>query len=168
MRLLIFCFIILIVSCYKDNSKEVDDGVYARVGSIELTQKDLVLFDNKTPGLGALNSKIKVWIDETVLFSEAVKNGFENDEVLVSGTSFISSVNSIIYCNGIPHFLDIEPEAFSIDLNKLEKKITSKTKVIIPTHLNGSSANIPAIKKIIKKKKIYIIEDAGQALFSKS
>ena len=82
MRQLIFCLTVLIVSCYKDSNKKVDDGVYARVGSIELTQKDLVLFDNKTPGLRALNSKIKVWIDETVLFSEAVKNGFENDQDL--------------------------------------------------------------------------------------
>ena len=60
MRQLIFCLLILVVSCYKDSNKEVNDGVYARVGSIELTQKDLVLFDNKTPGLRALNSKIKV------------------------------------------------------------------------------------------------------------
>ena len=72
----------MIVSCYKDNNKEVDDGVYARVGSIKLTQRDLVLFNEKTPDLRTLNSSIKNWIDETVLFSEAIKNGFENDMVL--------------------------------------------------------------------------------------
>ena len=82
MRLLIFCFIALIVSCYKDSNKEVDDGVYARVGSIELTQRDLVLLNEKTPDIRTLNNSIKNWIDETVLFSEAVKNGFENDVVL--------------------------------------------------------------------------------------
>ena len=82
MRLLIFCLIILVVSCYKDSSKEVDDGVYARVGPVELTQEDLVFFDNKTPDLRTLNNKIKIWIDETLLFSEAMKNGFKNDVVL--------------------------------------------------------------------------------------
>ena len=82
MRLLIFCLIILVVSCYKDSNKEVDDGVYARVGPIELTQEDLVFFDNKTPDLRTLNSEIKNWIDETLLFSEAMKNGFKNDVVL--------------------------------------------------------------------------------------
>ena len=82
MRLLIFCLIILVVSCYKDSNEEVDDGVYARVGLIELTQEDLVLFNNKTPNSKTLNSSIKSWIDETVLFSEAMKNGFENDIVL--------------------------------------------------------------------------------------
>jgi len=82
MRLLIFCLIVLVVSCYKDINKEVDGGVYARVGPIELTQEDLVSFSKKTPDSKTLNSSIKHWIDETVLFSEAIKNGFENDVVL--------------------------------------------------------------------------------------
>ena len=69
MRLLIFCLVTLIVSCYKDSNKEVDGDVYARVGPVELTQEDLVFFDNKTPDLRTLNSEIKTWIDETLLFS---------------------------------------------------------------------------------------------------
>lgn len=72
----------MVVSCYKDSNKGVGDGVYARVGSVELTQEDFVFFDNKTPGLRTLNSEIKIWIDETLLFSEATKNGFKNDVVL--------------------------------------------------------------------------------------
>jgi len=82
MRLLIFCIIVLIVSCYKDSNKKIVDDVYARVGSVELTQKGLVLFNNKTPDSRTLNSSIKNWIDETVLFSEAMKSGFENDVIL--------------------------------------------------------------------------------------
>ena len=82
MRLLLFCLIVLVVSCYKDSNKEVDGGVYARVGPMELTQEDLVSLGKKTPNSKTLNSSIKHWIDETVLFSEAVKNGFENDVVL--------------------------------------------------------------------------------------
>ena len=82
MRLLIFCIIVLIVSCYKDSNKKIVDGVYARVGSVELTQEGLVLFNNKTPDSRTLNSSIKNWIDETVLFSEAMKSGFENDVAL--------------------------------------------------------------------------------------
>ena len=70
------------VSCNKNSNKEVDDGVYARVGSVELTQKDLVLFYKKTSDSRTLNNSIKNWIDETLLFSEAMKNGFKNDVVL--------------------------------------------------------------------------------------
>ena len=82
MRLLIFCLIVFVVSCYKDSNKKIVDDVYARVGPIELTQENLVLFNNKTPDPRTLNSSIKNWIDETVLFSEAMKSGFENDVVL--------------------------------------------------------------------------------------
>ena len=82
MRLLIYCLFFLVVSCYKDGNKEVNDDVYARVGPTELTKEDLVFFNKKTPSSRTLNSSIKSWIDETVLFSEAVKNGFENDMVL--------------------------------------------------------------------------------------
>ena len=82
MRLLIFCLIVFVVSCYKDSNKKIVDDVYARVGTIELTQESLVLFNNKTPDSKTLNSSIKNWIDETVLFSEAMKSGFENDVVL--------------------------------------------------------------------------------------
>ena len=82
MRLLIYCLIVLVASCYKSGNKEVDDGVYARVDHTELTKEDLVLFNKKTPSSRTLNSAIKNWIDETVLFTEAIKNGFENDMVL--------------------------------------------------------------------------------------
>ena len=82
MRLLIFCFIVLVVSCYKNSNERIIDDVYARVGPIELTKESLTLFNNKTPDSKTLNSSIKNWIDETVLFSEAVKSGFENDVVL--------------------------------------------------------------------------------------
>ena len=82
MRLLIFCLIVFVVSCYKDSNKKIVDDVYARVGTVELTQESLVLFNNKTPDSKTLNSSIKNWIDETVLFSEAMKSGFENDVVL--------------------------------------------------------------------------------------
>ena len=92
----------MVVSCYKNSNKKVDDGVYARVGPVELTQEDLVFFDNKTPDLRTLNNEIKVWIDETLLFSEAMNNGFENDVVLqrkrdsyyrdLIVTSFVESV----------------------------------------------------------------------------
>ena len=82
MRLLIFCLIVFVVSCYKDSNKKIVDDVYARVGPIELTQEGLVFFNNKTPHSRTLNSSIKNWINETVLFSEAMKSGFENDVVL--------------------------------------------------------------------------------------
>ena len=76
----LFLFLFLFFSCAKNTEETVD--VYARVGPIELTQEGLVFFNNKTPDSRTLNSSIKNWINETVLFSEAMKSGFENDVVL--------------------------------------------------------------------------------------
>ena len=53
-------------------------------------------------------------------------------------------------------------------LDELKKAISSKTKAIVPVHLNGMAVDIKKIKSIIKNKKIYIIEDSAQALFSKN
>jgi len=72
----------MVVSCYKNTNEKIIDDVYARVGPIELTEESLILFNNKTPDSKTLNSSIKNWIDKTVLFSEAMKSGFENDVVL--------------------------------------------------------------------------------------
>ena len=83
MRHFIFYLAILSFSCYKDNGKEVKPGVYARVGPVELSKEDLFPFNNKTPDKETLNSAIKNWIDQTVLLSEAKKEGFENDVALL-------------------------------------------------------------------------------------
>ena len=79
----IFYLAILSFSCYKDNGKRANPGVYARVGSVELSKQDLFPFNNKTPDKETLNSAIKNWIDQTVLLSEAKKEGFENDVALL-------------------------------------------------------------------------------------
>ena len=83
MRQFIFYLTILSFSCYKDNVKETKPGIYARVGSVELSEGDLFRFNKKTPDKETLNSAIKNWIDQTVLLSEAKKEGFENDVALL-------------------------------------------------------------------------------------
>ena len=83
MRQFIFYLAILSFSCYEDNGKEVKPDVYARVGSVELSKEDLFPFNKKTPDKETLNSAIKNWIDQTVLLSEAKKEGFENDVALL-------------------------------------------------------------------------------------
>ena len=104
MRQFIFYLTILSLSCYKNNGEEVEPAVYARVGSVELSQKDLLPFSKKTVDKQALNRAIKSWIDQTVLLSEAIKEGFEDDATLLKKrdsyykellvTSFIESVIS--------------------------------------------------------------------------
>ena len=63
--------------------------------------------------------------------------------------------------------VDVNKENLSFNLRELKKKINNKTKAIIPVHISGRSAEVGKIKSIIKGKKIFIIEDAAEALFSK-
>jgi len=94
------------------------------------------------------------------------------DEVITSPNSFVASANCIVYCEGTPVFADIDPKTYNISPLAIEQKITKATKAVIPVHFAGASSDMQAIYDIVRQKqkqyahKIYIIEDASQALGS--
>jgi len=83
------------------------------------------------------------------------------DEVIVPAFTWISTANAVEHVNAKVVFCDISLKNFNIDVNKIESKITSKTKAIIPVHLFGLATDMTAIKSIAKKYKLKIIEDAA-------
>jgi len=87
----------------------------------------------------------------------------ENDEVIIPTSSFIATLNAVLYVGAKPVFIDIEEDTWGIDTNKLETLITSKTKAIIAVHLYGYSSNIEEIKKISNKYNIKLVEDNAEA-----
>lgn len=86
------------------------------------------------------------------------------DEVIVTPFSFVASANCVLFEGATPVFVDIEPETFNIDPKKIEKKITSKTKAIIPVDVFGRPSDKEAIMKIAKKHSLKVIEDSAEAL----
>jgi len=84
------------------------------------------------------------------------------DEVIVPGYTFIASISSIIYARAIPVFVEID-ESLTIDPDDIEKRITKKTKAIMPVHMLGNPCKMDKIMKIAKKHNLYVIEDACQA-----
>ena len=86
-----------------------------------------------------------------------------NSEVILPAMTYCSTAFSIINANLKPILVDTEKLSPTLDLEDLKKKITKKTKVILPVHLYGSVANLDQIKKIIKNKDIFIIDDCAQA-----
>lgn len=86
-----------------------------------------------------------------------------NDEVLVPSLSVIMSLVPILYQNAKPVFVDCEIERIDFDYSDLEKKITPKTKAIIPVYLWGHSYNISKLLELAKKYNLTVIEDACQA-----
>jgi len=85
------------------------------------------------------------------------------DEVITTALTFIASAHAILQHNAIPIFADIDPRTFNIDPADVERKITKRTRAIIPVHLHGMTADMDAINVIAKKHNLIVIEDACQA-----
>ena len=86
----------------------------------------------------------------------------KNDEVITVANTAIPTVSAIINTGATVKFVDVGDD-YLIDVKKIEKSITNRTKAIIPVHLYGQSCDMDGITKIAKKYKIKIIEDCAQA-----
>nr|WP_320026572.1 UDP-4-amino-4,6-dideoxy-N-acetyl-beta-L-altrosamine transaminase [uncultured Acetobacterium sp.] len=90
----------------------------------------------------------------------------KGDEVIVPAMTFAATANCVVYCDGTPVFADINERNYNIDPKEIEKKITSKTKAIIPVDFTGQAVDMDEIIKIAKKNNLMIIEDSAHALGS--
>jgi perosamine synthetase len=86
------------------------------------------------------------------------------DEVIVPNFTFAAVYNAVIFSGAKPIMVDINKKTLCIDEQLIEKKITKKTKAIIPVHLYGCSSNMDKVLKIAKKNKMLVIEDCAEAL----
>ena len=89
------------------------------------------------------------------------------DEVITTPFTFFATAETISAVGATPVFVDVEKETFDIDPSKIEEKITSRTKAILPVHIFGQSARMDEINEIAKKHNLKVIEDACQAVGSK-
>lgn len=97
---------------------------------------------------------------QLAVISAGVKPG---DEVILPSFTFVATAEAVVMAGGKPIFVDIDPITFNINPENIEKKITSKTKAIIPVDLYGLPAELKSIRKIAEKSNLSIIEDAAQA-----
>ena len=88
------------------------------------------------------------------------------DEVLLPSFTFVATANAVVASGAKPVFVDINTKDYTIDLYDLKKKISKKSKAIIPVHLYGHPADLTELNEIANQYSIYIIEDACQSLGS--
>ena len=88
------------------------------------------------------------------------------DEVIVPDLTFVASPNSIEMTGAKPILVDVEPHSLNLDLSKLKKLLTKKTKAIMPVDFNGRSTNIDELKEFTDKHDLLLIEDACHAIGS--
>ena len=96
----------------------------------------------------------------TALFAAGVGPG---DEVITSAFSFSGSYNPILQQHAIPIFVDIDYRTFNLDVNQIEDKITSRTKVLMPVHIHGLPADMDEVCSLAEKHNLIVVEDACQA-----
>lgn len=87
----------------------------------------------------------------------------QGDEVITQSFTFVATVEAIITAGAIPVIVDVD-ESLNMDIKDLEKKITDKTKVIIPVHMLGVSCQMDKIMEIAKRKNILVLEDTAQSI----
>jgi perosamine synthetase len=88
----------------------------------------------------------------------------QGDEVITSPLSFIASANAILYVGATPVFVDIDPKTYNLNPKEIEKKITKRTKAILPVHIFGQPADMSEIMRIVRKHKLRVIEDACESI----
>lgn len=91
----------------------------------------------------------------------------EGDEVITTPFTFFATAEAISVVGAKPVFVDVSLDDFNIDVNKIEKAITERTKAIMPVHIFGTPADMDKINEIAKKHNLYVIEDACQAIGAK-
>ena len=126
--------------------------------------KELEIFEKKFAKL--IGTKYAVGVNSGTdaiklsLKAVGIKSG---DEVITAANTFVATVGAITEIGAIPKFVDCD-DTFCMNVENLEKKITKKTKAIVPVHFTGYMTNMPKLMKISKKYKIPLIEDACQSI----
>ena len=87
----------------------------------------------------------------------------KNCEIITTPFSFVATLNSILWQNCKPIFVDINPDNYNIDVNKIEENITPNTKAILAVHVFGVPCDVKTIEKIAKKHNLKVIYDAAHA-----
>lgn len=97
----------------------------------------------------------------TVLAAHGIGKG---DEVIVPSFTFIATANSVLMVGAKPVFAEIEGETYGLDPEDVERKITPRTKAIMPIHFGGLSCRIKELKQVADRHKLLLIEDAAESL----
>jgi len=150
---------------YQDLKQEIDSAIQDVLSRGDLIlREDIEQFEkNIADFLGvkyviSLNSGT-----DALIFAMKAAGIGPGDEVITVSHTFVASIASIIHCGATPILIEAK-EDFTMDMDKVEEAITSRTKAILPVHLNGRMCDMERLMEIAKKHNLIVIEDAAQSL----
>lgn len=137
--------------------KVLDSGALAQGKLVEEFEKNFAEFIGTKYAVATSSGTTALHL---ALLAAGIKEG---DEIITTPFTFIASSTAILFCNAIPVFADADESTFNILPKEIERKISSKTKAILPVHLYGLSCAMDEIMEIADKHGLIVIEDACQA-----
>ena len=129
--------------------------------------KEVEIFEKNISKL--LNTKFVVAVGsgtDALMLSLKASGVREGDEVITTPYTFYATIGAIVTAGAKPVFVDVKDD-YNIDVEKIENKISKKTKAILPVHWSGRICEMNKLKQISKKYKLPIIEDACHAILGK-
>ncbi|MCP5556684.1 MAG: DegT/DnrJ/EryC1/StrS family aminotransferase [Verrucomicrobiaceae bacterium] len=142
-------------------SKVLHSGRFIMGPEIEVFERDVAAMVDAKHGISVSSGT------DALLLALMALNIGPGDEVICPAFTFFATAGAVSRLGAIPVFADICPVCFNLDLADTRRKITSKTKAIIPVHLFGQSADMDPLLALAKEHGLFIIEDAAQAIGSR-
>ncbi|MCT7520065.1 DegT/DnrJ/EryC1/StrS family aminotransferase [Aliarcobacter cryaerophilus] len=142
-------------------TRVIDSGWYIQGNECQEFEKEFAQYCGTKYAIGVANG-----LDALILILRAYKElGFmkDGDEVIVPSNTYIASILAISQNNLVPVLVEPDINTYLIDPSKIEEKITSKTKAILPVHLYGQTCEMDKINEIAKKYNLKVIEDSAQS-----
>lgn len=142
-------------------TKVIDSGWYVQGNECKEFDNEFAQYCGTKYAIGVANG-----LDALILILRAYKEmGIMNDgdEVIVPSNTYIASILAISQNNLVPVLVEPDINTYLIDPSKIEEKITSKTKAILPVHLYGQTCQMDKINEIAKKYNLKVIEDSAQS-----
>ncbi|AXX95895.1 DegT/DnrJ/EryC1/StrS family aminotransferase [Arcobacter ellisii] len=142
-------------------TRVIDSGWYIQGNECKEFEKEFAQYCGTKYAIGVANG-----LDALILILRAYKElGVmkDGDEVIVPSNTYIASILAISQNNLVPVLVEPDNNTYLIDSTKIEEKITSKTKAILPVHLYGQTCEMDKINEIAKKYNLKVIEDSAQS-----
>src|SRR5512146_2669882 len=136
----------------------LESGQYVMWPMLKKFEAELAAYHGTKFAVGVGNGTDAIWLS---LMALGIGPG---DEVITHPNTFFATAEAIWVAGASAVFVDCDPKTKCIDPAKIEAAVTPKTKAIIPVHLYGQCADLPAIRKIADKHKLRVIEDNAQAI----